>query len=113
MTLQLNSDGAKYFKVSRFGILIFMAIINEAKYGVRRKYVILLSIWVGNKKPPRDAFMNGSIGELRRIEQEGFKALVPEYLYSCCHGSFKLYIELFTSTVAGNGKKGEKKNGEK
>lgn len=218
VTLQLNADGAKYFKVSRFGVWIFMAIINEAKYGVRRKFVVLLSIWIGNKKPPRGALMDGSIEELKRIETDGFivngkryklrvlvitvdtiarsglmdttqcngecgcnfclhpgeqiqkgrgsirvypqpdpeydednsrehitfplrnleqhlrdvdlavrsgkrvngvigpnpfmklpdfdfvKALVPEYLHSCCHGSFKLYLELLTSTVAGNGK---------
>ena len=58
VTLQLNAEGAKNFKVSRFSIWIFMAIINEARYGVRCyvfEYVIRLSIWIGNKKSSRDA----------------------------------------------------------
>ena len=196
-----------------------MAVINEVKYGVRRTFIILLSIWIGNKKPPRDVFMDGPIASLKKIEKDGFlvkgkqyklkvlvitvdtiarsgmgnttqcngmcgcdfclhpgeqvpkgrgsvrvypqpdpeldeandrehityplrtleqhlrdvdlavssgtrvngiigpnpfmklpefdfvKALVPEYLHSCCHGSFKLYVDLLTSKVGGNGKK--------
>ena len=219
VTLQLNADGAKYFKISKFGIWFFMAVINEVKYGVRRTFIILLSIWIGNKKPPRDVFMDGPIASLKKIEKDGFlvkgkqyklkvlvitvdtiarsgmgnttqcngmcgcdfclhpgeqvpkgrgsvrvypqpdpeldeandrehityplrtleqhlrdvdlavssgtrvngiigpnpfmklpefdfvKALVPEYLHSCCHGSFKLYVDLLTSKVGGNGKK--------
>jgi hypothetical protein len=33
------------------------------------------------------------------------KALVPDYLHSCCQGVFKGYIILFTATVGENGKK--------
>jgi hypothetical protein len=33
------------------------------------------------------------------------KALVPEYLHSCCHGVFRLYLTILTSTKKPNGKK--------
>jgi hypothetical protein len=33
------------------------------------------------------------------------KALVLDYLHSCCQGVFKDYIILFTATVGENGKK--------
>ncbi|KAI9550670.1 hypothetical protein GHT06_004573 [Daphnia sinensis] len=49
-----------------------MAIINEANYKVRRKFAILLALWVGNKKPPRNTFMDGSIANLKRLERDGF-----------------------------------------
>jgi hypothetical protein len=219
VTLQINADGAKYFKTSKYSFWPLMAIVTEASYKDRRKFVILLAIWVGNKKPPKYAVMRGSIAKLKKLERDGFhyngklykirvlvitvdtiarsaltnttqhngdcgcdfclhpgeqiskgrgtirvypqpdeefdeennlehltyssrsleqhlrdvkmamesgqringvvgpnifmdlpdfdfiKALVPDYLYSCCQGVFKSYIILFTSTVGENGKK--------
>lgn len=72
MTLQINADGAKYFKTSKYSFWPLMAIVNEASYKIRRKFVILLAIWVGNKKPPRNAFMEGSIAKLKTLERDGF-----------------------------------------
>ena len=220
ITCQLNFDGARFHKLSRFGSWPFMALINEAKYGRRRSFIILLAVWWGDKKPPRDVFMDGTLKKLKTLETSGFtfkgqvyklrvviisvdtiarsglmfmtqcngecgcgfclhpgeqigkgrgsvrvylqpdpeededvgretivyalrtldqhlrdanqalesqkrvngiigpnpfmknlpdfdfvKALVPEYLHSCCHGVFRLYLQIFTSSKKPNGSK--------
>lgn len=56
-----------------------MGIINEAPYKIRRSYVILLALWYGSKKPPRNAFFRESIGELKRLETEGFEVKGKRY----------------------------------
>lgn len=72
LTLQLNADGARFFNVSKFGFWPFMALVNEAKYGRRRSFVILLAIWFGNKKTPRSVFMDGFLERLKSLEKDGF-----------------------------------------
>ena len=48
-----------------------MAIINEAQYKIRRGFVILLSLWFGNKKPLAKALMDQPLAELQRLEKDG------------------------------------------
>ena len=59
------------FQVSQYGFWPFMAIINEAQYKIRRGFVILLSLWFGNKKPPAKALMDEPLAELQRLEKDG------------------------------------------
>ena len=42
-------------------------------YQSRRKNVILMAIWYGNKKPPREPFLNPSIAELKQLGKVGFE----------------------------------------
>jgi len=72
MTLQINADGAKYFQTSKYSFWPLMAMVNEASCKVRRKFVILLAIWIGKNKPLRNTFMDGSIANLKRLERDGF-----------------------------------------
>jgi hypothetical protein len=48
-----------------------MAIINEAQYKIRRGFVILMSFWYGNKKPPAKALMDYTLKELQRLHEDG------------------------------------------
>jgi hypothetical protein len=72
-TLQLNVDGAQCFKKSKFGFWPFMGVINEIAYGARRGNMILMSLWFGNKKPPRGPFLDTSIAELKHLGSSGMK----------------------------------------
>ena len=72
ITLQVNADGASCYRKSKYSFWPLMALINDVPYKLRRSYIILLALWFGNKKPPRDAFLGESITELRRLENDGF-----------------------------------------
>lgn len=48
-----------------------MAIINETQYKIRREFVILLSIWYGDKKPSAKTIMDQPLKELRKLEEDG------------------------------------------
>jgi hypothetical protein len=54
--LQVNADGASCYRKSKYSFWPLMALINDVPYKLRRSYIILLALWFGNKKPPRDAF---------------------------------------------------------
>ena len=49
-----------------------MGVINEAPYRIRRSHVILIALWFGNRKPPRDAFLQDSIEQLIKLQEIGF-----------------------------------------
>lgn len=71
ITLQLNVDGAQCFKSSKFSFWPFMAVINESSYRSRRSNMILMSLWYGNKKPPRIPFLNAALEELEELGNSG------------------------------------------
>jgi hypothetical protein len=71
ITVTWNTDGAQAFNMSKNGFWPFMATINEAKYKLRRAYVVLLALWYGNKKPPIKAFLDWIIEEWTRLERDG------------------------------------------
>jgi hypothetical protein len=71
ITLQLNADGAKVFKSSKFDVWPLMAIINELPYRLRRSYVILLALWYGDKKPPANAFLDWAMDQLKNLMTNG------------------------------------------
>jgi hypothetical protein len=48
-----------------------MAIINEAQYKIRRGFVILMSFWYENKKPPAKALVDHLLKELQRLQEDG------------------------------------------
>ena len=48
-----------------------MAIINEAQYKIRRGFVILMTLWYENKKPPAKAIMEHPLKELQRLQEDG------------------------------------------
>lgn len=73
ITTQLNTDGARAWKSSKFGVWLLMGLLNEMPYQSRRKNVILMAIWYGNKKPPREPFLNTSIAELKYLGKVGFE----------------------------------------
>lgn len=58
-----------FLKVSQYGFWPFMAILNEAQYKIRRGFVILFSIWYGNKKLPGKAIMDQPLKQLRKLEE--------------------------------------------
>lgn len=80
LTLQLNTDGVQIFESSKFEFWPFMEIINEAPYKVRRSNVILHALWYGNKKPPRNVFLDPIIDDLNRVKREKF--MVNGRIYS-------------------------------
>ncbi len=49
ITLQANADGAKPFVVTKYSFWPFLGIVNEAKYKLRRNFVILMVLWYGNE----------------------------------------------------------------
>lgn len=71
ISLQLNVDGAQIFKSSKFSFWPFMGVINESPYRSRRSSMILLSLWYGNKKPPKGAFLDSAVNELKRLQVDG------------------------------------------
>lgn len=68
ITIKINTDGAQTFKSSKFGIWPLMGIINEASYKTRRSCIILLALWYGNKKPPRETLLEHAIEELNKLQ---------------------------------------------
>lgn len=68
---QLNVDGAICKKSSKFVFWPFMLIPNESPYRARRSSMMLLSLYYGNKKPPRGPFLNDSIRELEKLSTTG------------------------------------------
>ena len=48
-----------------------MALINEAPYRIRRRFVLLLALWFGNKKPPRKALLEHPLFDLIRLQEHG------------------------------------------
>lgn len=72
ITLQMNADGASCYKKSKFRFRPLMALINDLPYKLRRSYIILFSLWFGNKKTPVGVFLDSVIEELNRLEREGF-----------------------------------------
>ena len=71
LTLQINTDGAQTFKSSKYGIWPLMAIINETDYKIRRSSIILISLWYGNKKPPRDTLLSRAVEKLNLLQSSG------------------------------------------
>ncbi|KZS19917.1 Uncharacterized protein APZ42_013528 [Daphnia magna] len=67
VTMQINTDGAQKFKSSKYSFWPFTGIINETGYKTRRSNVILMAIWFGNKKPPRNAFVDPCVVELEKL----------------------------------------------
>ncbi|KZR98780.1 Uncharacterized protein APZ42_005649 [Daphnia magna] len=57
----------------------FLTIINEAPFKIRREFVVLLSLWYGNKKPPAKAIMDQPLTELRKLEEQGIIVNVRKY----------------------------------
>ena len=72
ITLQLNGDGAPVHKTSAYSIWPLMGIINEAKYKLRRNYVVFIALWYGSKKPPTKPYLEWAMEELSRLQEHGF-----------------------------------------
>jgi hypothetical protein len=68
ITLQLNGDGAPVHKTSAYSVWSLMGIINEAKYKLRRNYVVLIALWYGSKKPPTKPYLEWAMEELSRLQ---------------------------------------------
>lgn len=73
ITLQINTDGAQKFVSSKYGFWPFMGIINETSYKTRRSNIILMAIWYGNKKPPRNVFLDPCVAELKKLCETGIE----------------------------------------
>lgn len=73
VTMQINTDGAQKLKSSKYSFLPFTGIINETGYKTRRSNVILMAIWFGNKKPPRNAFVDPCVVELEKLCTTGIE----------------------------------------
>ena len=71
LSLQLNVDGARCFVASKFGFWPFMGLYNELLYSARRWNVVLMALWYGNKKPPKEPFLNTAIAELKQLGKRG------------------------------------------
>lgn len=71
LTLQLNMDGARFFKKSQYGFWPFMAILCEAGYKIRRSNVILFALWYGCMKPPGYAFLEPCTDVLHQLVLTG------------------------------------------
>lgn len=92
ITMQLNTDGAQPCKSSKFGIWPTMLVINEARYKLSRAFIIIMSIWYGNKKPPTEALLNWIVDECNRLQSDGI--LVRRIQY-------KIQIILITTDTMG------------
>ncbi|XP_035678818.1 uncharacterized protein LOC118417371 [Branchiostoma floridae] len=59
MSLMMNTDGARVFKSSNYGIWPIYFTVNELPYHHRtkRENCIFAGIWFGNLKPPMHAFL--------------------------------------------------------
>jgi hypothetical protein len=81
ITGQLNCDGANCHKNSKFVIWPFMCLLNECTYRSRRSNIILMALFYGNKKPPRNPFLQNSIVELKKLGTTGFIFNEKKYLF--------------------------------
>ena len=73
ITIQINTDGSQRFKASKYSFWQFMGIVNERRYKTRRSNVILMAIWSGNKKPPRNVFLDPCDEELKKYCSTGIE----------------------------------------
>ena len=81
MTGTLNIDGADFFKSRKFGFWPCMAVINEVPYKKRRSNMVLMALWYGNKKPPRDSFLEFALKELKSLESDPIEFNGIKYLF--------------------------------
>ena len=81
MTGTVNIDGADFFKSSQFGFWPCMAVINEVQYKKRRSNMVLMALWNGNKKPPRDSFPKFALKELNSLESDPIEFNGMKYLF--------------------------------
>ena len=59
--------------MSSHSIWPLMGIINEARYQLRRSYVILIALWYGEKKPPTEPYLNWAMEQLKDLQEQGFE----------------------------------------
>ncbi|KZS00273.1 Uncharacterized protein APZ42_003496 [Daphnia magna] len=80
VTLQANTDGAQKFKASQYAFWPFMGIINETGYKTRRSNIILFALWFGNKKPPRNVFLDPCVDVLKKLCSTGVECDKVTYI---------------------------------
>ena len=80
VTLQVNTDGAHKFKASQYAFWPFMGIINETGYKTRRSNIILMALWFGNKKPPRNVFLDPCVDVLKKLCSTGVECDKTTYI---------------------------------
>lgn len=80
VTMQINTDGAQKFKSSKYSFWPFMGTVNETGYKTRRSNVILMAIWFGNKKPPRNVFVDPCVDVLNQLCSTGVECDNIKYI---------------------------------
>ena len=58
-----------------------MAVINEVPYKKIRPNMVLMALWYGNKKPPRESFLEFALKELKSLESDLIEFNGMKYLF--------------------------------
>jgi hypothetical protein len=58
-----------------------MAVINEVPYKKIRPNMVLMVLWYGNKKPPRESFLEFALKELKSLESDLIEFNGMKYLF--------------------------------
>lgn len=72
LTVQWNTDRVQVFNTSKWSIWPIQVMINELPYNIRKKNILLSSVWFAESKPPMNMFLKPFIDELRELENVGF-----------------------------------------
>jgi len=69
----MNTDGVNIFKSSKLSISPIFLSLNELEFKVRRKNTILVSLWLGLKKPNFHTYLPGFVDQCNELMREGIE----------------------------------------
>lgn len=73
LSLIMNTDGAPVFKSSKTSMWPVQLFINELPACMRKKFMVLSSLWVGKVKPSLKTLLRSTVDELTALSNTGFQ----------------------------------------
>jgi len=71
ISLSCNVDGVPVFKSSNIAMWPILVSVNEIPIPVRRRFMMLHSLWFGPNKPRIDTFLQPFIAEVQKLHTDG------------------------------------------
>lgn len=81
ITLQFNCDGVNPFNSSTYSFWPILVCVNELRYVIRRRSVMLCAIWFNKQKPDMDLFLKTFVEDLQTLQNVGVIRKVGEQEY--------------------------------
>lgn len=67
VTCIFNTDGAPAFKSSKFSLWPILVSVNELRYYLRKKFIIVAGLWFGQTKPNMKLYFQSVIKEMNNL----------------------------------------------